>query len=285
MKTAATTPTVHGMSSVQPVTTADFAATVLNPPDDLPVLVDFWAPWCGPCRTLGPVLDDAAREFAGRLRIVKLNTDEEPQIAGRYAIRSIPAVKLFHRGRVVAEFVGAQPLGAVRQFLGKHLPRASAPSLDAARAALDRGAHAEALTLLTALRQQEPDNDDVAVALADAQAQGGDPATARRTLEALAPALQSEPTVRAAYARAHFAELRAAPDETDLIQSARVRAATALLRGDIERGLDELLAAMQRNRRFATAQGRDDLLRAFDLAPADSPLVIQARRRLAALLH
>ncbi len=273
------------MSSVTPVTTDDFPATVLDAPDDLPVLVDFWAPWCGPCRMLGPVLDEAAREFAGRLRIVKLNTDEEPQIAGQYAIRSIPAVKLFHRGKVIAEFVGAQPLGAVRQFLGKHLPRASAPSLDAARGALERGAHAEALTLLTTLRQQEPDNDDVAIALAAAQAQGGDPAAARRTLAALAPALQSEPAVRASYARAHFAELRAAPDETDLIQSARVRAATALLRGDLERGLDELLAAMQRNRRFATTQGRDDLLHAFELAPADSPLVVQARRRLAALLH
>jgi len=273
------------MSMVSPVTTADFPATVLSPADDLPVLVDFWAPWCGPCRMLGPVLDDVAREFAGRLRVVKLNTDEEPQVAGQYGIRSIPAVKLFHRGQVVAEFVGAQPLGAVRQFLGKHLPRATAPSLEAARAAIARGAYPEAISLLQALHAAEPDNDAVAVSLADAQALGGDPAAARHTLAALSPALQSEPAVRASYARAHFAELRAAPDETDLIQSARVRAAIALLRGDLERGLDELLAAMQRNRRFATGQGRDDLLRAFELAPPDSALVAQARRKLAALLH
>lgn len=273
------------MSSVQPVTTGEFSATVLDPPDDLPVLVDFWAPWCGPCRMLGPVLDDAAREFAGRLRVVKLNTDEEPQIAGQYGIRSIPAVKLFHRGKVIAEFVGAQPLGAVRQFLARHLPRASTPSLETARAALARGAHAEAIALLTALRQQEPDHDEVAILLADAQALGGDPAAARHTLEALSPAMQSEPAVRAGYARAHFAELRAAPDETDLVQSARVRAAAALLRGELEHGFDVLLAAMQRNRRFASGQGRDDLLRAFELAPPDSPLVAQGRRKLAALLH
>lgn len=273
------------MSSVSPVTSSDFSSTVLGPADGLPVLVDFWAPWCGPCRMLGPVLDEIAREFAGRVRVVKLNTDEEPQIASEYGIRSIPAVKLFHQGKVIAEFVGAQPLGAVRQFLGKHLPRPSAPSLETARSAIARGAFADAITLLTSLRQQDPDDDAVAITLADAQALAGDPAAARRTLEALPPALQSEPAVRASYARAHFAELRAVPDETDVIQSARARAATALLHGDLERGFEELLAAMQRNRHFATGQGRDDLLRAFDLAPADSPAVAQARRKLAALLH
>ncbi|MEZ5459813.1 MAG: tetratricopeptide repeat protein [Steroidobacteraceae bacterium] len=173
----------------------------------------------------------------------------------------------------------------MRQFLTRHLPRASTPSLEAAREALARGAHAEAIALLTTLRQQEPDRDEAAILLADAQALGGDPAAARRTLEALSPAMQSEPAVRAAYARAHFAGLRAAPDETDLVQSARVRAADALLRGQLDQGFDVLLAAMQRNRRFATGQGRDDLLHAFELAPADSPLVAASRRKLAALLH
>jgi putative thioredoxin len=273
------------MTTVAAVTATTFEHDVLAASATQPVLVDFWAPWCGPCRMLGPVLDQIAGEFAGRLRVVKLNTDEEPAIAGRYGIRSIPAVKLFHGGRVVGEFVGAQPAGAVRAFLARHLPRPTATDLDAARAAMARGAYAEAQALLQALRDKEPDNDEAAIALAEAQALAGDGAAARATLGRLSPALQSEPAVKAGYARAHFADLRASPDETDTIQSARVRAAVALLRGELERGFDELLAVMQRNRRFATGQGRDDLLRAFELAPADHPRVAQARRQLAALLH
>ncbi len=273
------------MTDITAVTTASFERDVVGASADQPVLVDFWAPWCGPCRMLAPVLDQIATEFVGRLRVRKLNTDEEPAVAARYGIRGIPAVKLFHGGKVVAEFVGAQPLAAVRAFLERHLPRPSAPDLEAARAAIARGAFDEARHTLEALCAREPDNAEAVIALAEAQALAGDGAAARATLGTLSPSMQSDPPVRAGYARAYFADLRAAPDETDVIQSARVRAAVALLRGELERGLDELLGVMQRNRRFAGGQGREDLLRAFDLAPADHPRVAQARRQLAALLH
>ncbi len=273
------------MSGAQPVTSAAFSADVLETSNTTPVLVDFWAPWCGPCRTLGPVLDQIAAEFDGRVKVVKLNTDEEQDIAGRYQIRSIPAVKLFHGGRVVAEFVGAQPLGAVRSFLAQHLPRESAPALELARAAISRRAYPEAIEQLQALSTAEPDNTDAVIELARALALSGDPQAARSALGRLPPALQSEAAVKAAYALAHFAELRAAPDETDAIQTARVHAARSLLAMDLERGIDALIAAMQRNRRFAQGQGREDVLRAIDLAPVDHPRVAQARRQLAALLH
>lgn len=273
------------MSHAQPVTSADFDPVVIAGSETVPVLVDFWAPWCGPCRTLGPVLDQIAAEFDGRVKVVKLNTDEAQDIASRYQIRSIPAVKLFTGGKVAAEFVGAQPLGAVRAFLAQHLPRESAPALDLARAALARREYAAAIAQLQALQLAAPDDVDVAVELARAQALSGDPAGARHTLGRLPPSLQSEAGVKAAYALAHFAELRAAPDETDVIQTARVQAARSLLAMDLDRGIDALIAAMQRNRRFAQGQGREDMLRAFDMAPADHPRIAQARRQLAALLH
>src|SRR5690349_17490469 len=112
-------------ASVPAVTTATFPQEVLNASAAQPVLVDFWAPWCGPCRMLSPVLDQLADENAGKLKVVKVNTDENQDLAQQFQIRSIPAVKLFRGGKVVAEFLGAQPLSNIRAFLEPHLPRAS----------------------------------------------------------------------------------------------------------------------------------------------------------------
>jgi putative thioredoxin len=287
------------MSKAVAVNTAEFRREVIEASASQPVLVDFWAPWCGPCRTLGPVLDQLAAETPG-LKVVKVNTDEEPQIAGTYAIRSIPAVKLFRDGKVVDEFVGAQPLGAVRRFVDPHLPRDSDGPLAAARAARAAGRPQEALALLAPLHSAAvhaasttsgvsgtPDSADEAVTIeyAAALAMTGSAQEAENLLRALRPALQSEAAVRAGYALVHFARIAAAPDETDAIQSARVAAARHLLRAAHARGLETLFAAAERNRRYASTAGRDDLKRALELLPGDDPQLGPARRRLAGLLN
>jgi putative thioredoxin len=273
------------MSAAQPVSAATFATEVLGASRTLPVLVDFWAPWCGPCRMLGPILDGIAREYAGRVKVVKLNTDEEQALAAEFQIRGIPAVKLFRDGKVVAEFVGAQPAGAVRAFLKPHLATDPDDPVERARALQARGAHTEAVATLRDAVAAHPDDETVRIEFGRALALSGDVNGAEAVVARLSPSLQSDPPVKAVRALAHFARLASSPDETDAIQSARVAAGRALLRGDVQGGLDVLLAAMQRNRRYAASQGRADLLQAFDLAPADHPGVTAARRSLASLLH
>jgi putative thioredoxin len=99
-----------------------FQTEVLDKSHEKPVVVDFWAPWCGPCRVLGPTIDRLARESQGRWRLVKVNSDKHPDLVRRYGVRGIPAVKLFHGGDVVAEFTGALPEPAISRWLDEHLP-------------------------------------------------------------------------------------------------------------------------------------------------------------------
>ncbi|MCG3158392.1 MAG: hypothetical protein DKINENOH_05034 [bacterium] len=154
------------------VTYKTFQKEVLAASHQTPVLVDFWAEWCGPCRILGPVLEKLAQEAQGKWRLVKVNTDMEPELAQQFRIQSIPAVKLFFDGKMIAEFLGALPEREVRRWLEQNIPSAARRELESARAALQSGDHATARKRLESVLKSDPQNVEARVLLAGLWAAG-----------------------------------------------------------------------------------------------------------------
>lgn len=146
----------------------DFETEVMERSRATPVLVDFWAPWCGPCKMLAPTLEKLAAESGGRWVLAKVNTDEQPDLAERFGIRGIPNVKLFRDGEVLAEFAGALPEAQLRQWLAENLPSAARDAMRRARELLDTGRSGEARKLLDPLHAANPDDAELSSLLARA---------------------------------------------------------------------------------------------------------------------
>src|SRR3954466_13027292 len=168
-----------GAAPVKDVSEADFMAEVVDASFDQPVIVDFWAPWCGPCKQLGPILEKVVRATNGAVRMVKLNIDENPEIAQQMRIQSIPAVYAFKDGRPVDGFVGALPESQVKQFVqrlggGKGGPSPVEEALAMAKEAMQAGDHASAAAIYSQVLQQEPENAEAIAGLARAMIDRGE---------------------------------------------------------------------------------------------------------------
>jgi putative thioredoxin len=232
---------------------------------------------------LAPTIEKLATEYQGRVKIGKMNTDENQDLAQQFQIRGIPAVKLFRNGRVVDEFVGAQPLAGVRAFLEPHLPRASAGEHETARQLAQHGDFAGAVDKLRVIAENDAGNLDARRDLARYLALSGDVVAASKVLGQLPPQSQSDPDTGAVRAVIHFAAL--ATSEAARQDADRASAARSLLGGSHEAAIESLLTRMQGDHAFATRAGREDLLQAFALLPMGDPRVASWRRRLAALLN
>ena len=259
----------------------DFESDVLAASMRQPVLVDFWAPWCGPCRFLGPVLERlAAEEHDGRWRLVKVNTDQHPDVSMRYGIRGIPAVKLFVDGDVVDEFTGALPEQAVRQWLDKALPSEAKNRLAAAEMAIAEEDLAHAEVHLRAVLESEPENAQARLLLArimlfddpeEAQALAGNASFAGPSY------LQLEESIKTI---ARLLDLQADPSTLpEGPERARyAEAAQALARQDFSAALEGFIDVIRMNRYYDEDGSRKACIAIFSILGEQHPVTRQHRR-------
>ena len=262
--------------NVVEVTDQTFRTDVLEESSRRPVVVDFWADWCQPCRMIGPVLERLADEAGGDFLLAKLDVDANPEAATAFRIQSIPAVKAFRDGRLVSEFIGAIPEQSIRQFLRTVLPTEADRLVAQAIAAEEQGRADEAEELYGRARQLEPDHPMAGLGIARLAAMRGEADRARALLEPLRP----HPEAERLLAAIEVSEWGAGPANGD---DPIVRAERAAAEGRFGEALATFLDEIQKGTDWS-AEAREAMLKLFAVLGDDDPLTVQYRRRLAAAL-
>ena len=287
----------HGADLIKNTTTQDFMRDVVEASGERPVLVDFWAPWCGPCKQLTPVLEKVVRAAKGAIGLVKLNIDEHPEIPGQMGVQSIPAVFAFKDGRPVDGFMGALPESQLNAFIARLIGESvdDAADIEAAEAALEAGDVNTAAQAFGEILQSDAENMQALGGLAKCYIKTGDLDRAEQTLALVPPAKAESAPV--ASARAALELARKAGDTGDVESlrdkvaenpgdpQARFDLALALnAKGDRQSALDELLILVAKNRAWNDDAARKQLVQFFDAwGPAD-PVTAAGRQKLSSLL-
>jgi len=277
-------------------TEADFQQSVIEESKKRLVLVDFWAPWCAPCRSLTPVIEKLAQEYAGRFLLARVNSDENQSLAGQFGVRSIPNVKAFSDGKMVDEFAGAVPEGTVRQFIERLLPSPAEEQRRTAMQAYASGNADAALASLEAAQSLEPNNDNIRLDRAEILIDLGRSEDAEALLDELAPLAKLESRVEHLRALLTFSDTGQAEVSTDQLEarvsqnSTDLDARLALAKQYVaakqfEPALNHLLEIIQTDRQFGEDAGRKTMLAVFELLGNEHQLTRQYRRLLAASIN
>ena len=281
----------------QDVSQADFQEQVVEASFQQPMVIDFWAPWCAPCKVLKPILEKLADEYGGKFKLAKVNSDENQEIAARYAVRGIPSVKAMVDGKVVSEFTGALPESAVRDWLDKIIPSPAEELRREAQKLVDAGDLDGALQKLAEASRLDPNNEVVRVDSAEILLAQDKPDEAQRLLDTLKDidilkdvrVLQLKAQVRLAEMKEEGeseASLAAAVKANENDLEARFKLANVLIASNrLAEGMDQLLEIVRRDRGFREDIGRKTLLDVFNLLGGHGELVATFRRKLAALLN
>ena len=283
---------------IKNTTTKDFMRDVVDASREVPVLVDFWAPWCGPCRQLTPLLEKAVRAAKGAVKLVKMNIDEHPQIPGQMGVQSIPAVFAFQDGRPVDGFMGALPESRIKSFIARLIGDESADAaadLDAADEALAAGDANTAAQAFAEALQKDAENDRAAAGLAKCYIKTGDLTRAEQTLALVPPAKADSAAVASARASLELARKAANAGDAESLRAklaanpndsqSRFDLAVALnAKGDRQGALDELLTIIRKDRAFNDDAARKQLLQLFDAWGPSDPATISGRQKLSSLL-
>jgi putative thioredoxin len=290
---------LDGADIVKETTLATFAKDVLEASRNVPVLVDFWAPWCEPCKQLTPVLEKVVRSFGGKVRLVKVNIDQNQALAGQLRIQSIPTVYAFRDGRPLDGFQGAQPESAVRAFverlLGEEAAMDAAAAVAAADQALEAGDLQGAAEIYAAVLQGEPQNAAALAGLARCYLKSGDAARAEQTLELVPPDKRESAPVASARAALELAKvagkagdvgkLKAQVETQPADHQARLDYAIALAAGgNKSEAAEQLLESFRRDRKWNDEAARKQLLKLFDAWGAKDPATLEGRRKLSSIL-
>ncbi|WP_295508250.1 co-chaperone YbbN [Sulfitobacter sp.] len=288
---------------IKDTTEATFMADVVEASQDVPVIVDFWAPWCGPCKTLGPMLEDAVRAAKGAVKMVKINADEAQQIVGQMQIQSLPTVYAFFKGQPVDGFQGAQPQSEIKAFIDRVIKAAGgeAPgealneAVAAAEDMLAEGAAQDAADTFAAILGEDPNHAGayggmvrayIALDLLDeAEAHlNGAPIEISKSPELEAAHAQLELARQAADA-GPVAELQAAVDANPDDLQARLDLAKALYaHGDIQGAVDQLLTLFGKDREWNDGAAKTQLFTIFDALKANDPIALNGRRKLSSMI-